>query len=148
MRQGVDEPLHEDVAELLVTATHGVGVHGNDGGAGSGQVAEGLSLRGGVLGSAHLAARGQREGGFVAGRGGGKVAVLLGRQAREVAKGNGIIDNDLEGLASSELGQSLQREHDGLGAGEVACVDLHGDSNLFAGGAPRLVPGRRRALTT
>lgn len=148
MRQGVDEPLHEDVAELLITTTHGVGINGDDGGAGGGEVAEGLGLGGSVLGSAHLAARGKGEGGLVAVCGGGEVAVLLGRQAREVAKGNRVVDDDLEGLASGELGQSLQREYDGLGAGKVARVDLHGDSNLFADGAPRLVPRRRRALIT
>ena len=61
------------------------------------------------------------------------LAVLLGSEAREVGGGYLVVDEDLKRLAGGELGQGLQRQDHGTGAGEVSGIDLHAITPICLG---------------
>ena len=116
------------------SAAHGVGADRD----------HGVARLGNRLGSGHLAdlgrrfddgcdgrdcaARDERHRGVAALVRDEQLAVLLLREAREVADGDLVVHEHLEEFLRAELGQGLEGEHDGLGAREAAGIDLHGSS--------------------
>ena len=129
MGQGVDEALHEHMAELLVAFAHMVGTEHHDRGGGVGDLAEVRCLIEGRALRAHGLLRRELHHGVGTLLDHLEVALLLLGEAGQVPLRDIVVDHDLEGLALCQLRQGLERQNDRLRAGKVAGIYTHGGSN-------------------